>query len=456
MRILKNTLYIALLATSLSTTFTSCNSFLEVKPTDALLADNAIYDAKTARALVNSAYSNLKSYSGNNALILALLPSDNIDFGGSQAQNIELDNHAFTVTNSAIVAAYAANYTIINITNWAIAEIHKVQDPTFATGEQDKLVGEAHFIRALAYFNLVKGWGGVQLQLNPTTSLAALGDIPRSTEEDTYKQILADLDKAEALLPEDDTYTRNKVQKSIVKALRAKVYLYTKQFDLAEQEANGVLNKSKYELVQPYSAFFQAPFLSKESVFEMSATPNDAGVSSTIWLPASGTPRGSYELIPSAEIVSLLNDAAIGGNRYEAIAKRGTDNYVNLYTTLSPTINSSFVIRIADLYLIRAESRLRKSSPDLSGAIADLNIIRNRAEATLYPTTAVNSEDLLKAIWQERRLEFAFEADRWHDLVRTEQAEEVLGVDRNFWKFPIPQVDILSDPSLNGTNNSGY
>lgn len=456
MRILKNTLHIALLATALATSFTSCNSFLELKPTDALLADNAIYDAKTARALVNSAYSNLKSYSGNNALILALLPGDNIDFGGSQAQNIELDNHAFTVTNSAIVAAYAANYTIINITNWAISEIPKVQDSELTTSEQNKLVGEAYFIRAFSYFNLVKGWGGVQLQLKPTTDLGTLGDIARSTEEETYAQILADLDKAESLLPEDDTYTRNKVQKSVVKALRAKVYLYTKQFDLAEQEANAVLNKSKYELVQPYSAFFQAPFLSKESVFEMSATANDAGVSSTIWLPASGTPRGSYELIPSAEIVSLLNDPAVGGNRKEAVAKRGTDNYVNLYTTLSPTINSSFVIRIADLYLIRSEARLRKSNPDVAGSIADLNTVRQRAEAALYPSTATDKEALLKAIWKERRIEFAFEADRWHDLVRTEQAEAVLGVDRNFWKFPIPQVDILSDPNLNGTNNPGY
>ncbi|SEK40057.1 RagB/SusD family nutrient uptake outer membrane protein [Parapedobacter koreensis] len=436
--------------------FGACESFLDLKPTNSLLADNAVYDAKTSRALVNAAYSRLKSYTISPAIILAVIPADNVFFGGSLSQYLELDNNAFTVTNSAIVDAYRSNYSLINTTNWAISEIPKVTDESFAAGEQNKLVGEAHFIRAFAYFSLGRSWGGVQLQLNPTTDLSSLGNIPRSTQAETYAQVLADLNTAEQLLPDDDNTTRNLVQRAIVRAFRAKVYLYTQQFDQAETEATAVINNPKYELVKPYNAFFQAPFLTKESVFEISATTNNSGTSGSPWFLASGTPRGSYEYRPTNEIITLLNDPAKGGGRNALIATRGSDTYGNLYHTTSPNINPAYVIRIADLYLIRAEARVRKATPDYAGAIADLNAVRSRADAELFPTGNIDRAAILQAIWDERRLEFAFEADRWYDLVRTEQAETELGVSRNFWLFPIPQADVLADPDLGGENNPGY
>jgi tetratricopeptide (TPR) repeat protein len=437
--------------------FAACESFLDLKPTNALLADNAVYDAKTARALVNSAYSSLKGYTTGSAITLGVLPADNVFFGGSQSQNIELDNNAFTVTNSAIVGAYSSNYSIINVANWAISEIPKVKDDNgFAAGEADKLIGEVYFIRAFAYFNLVRSWGGVQLQLNPTTDLSSLGSIPRSSQDDTYKRILDDLETAEELLPADDDATRNKLQRAIVKAFRAKVHLYAKQFEQAESYAAEVIANPKYELVKPYSEFFQPPFLSRESVFEISATSNNAGTSGSAWFPASGTPRGSYEFRPTNGIITLLNDPAKGGSRNALIVTRGSDTYGNLYHTTSPNINPAYVIRIADLYLIRAEARVRKANPDYRGAIADLNAVRDRADADLFPEGSTDKNAILQAIWDERRIEFAFEADRWYDLVRTEQAETVLGVNRNFWLFPIPQADVLADPDLNGENNPGY
>lgn len=452
---LKRHIPISLVAAALLMSFTACEKFLDVKPTNALLADNAISDAKTARAVVNAGYSKLKTYSINSALQLAVLPGDNVFFGGSQSQNIELDNHAFTVTNSAIVLAYSGSYSLINTVNWAIAEIPKVNDAGFETGEQDKLLGEAYFIRAFAYFNLVRSWGGVQLQLNPTTDLKTLGAIPRSTEAETYAHILADLQRAEELLPADNATTRNKIQQAVVRAFRAKVLLYNKQFEQAEVEANAVLALNKYRLVDAYSTFFQSPFLSTESIFELSASTNDTGTNGLIWFPASGTPRGSYENRPSNEIINLLNNPDIGGTRNSLLAARGTDVYVNLYHTVAPSVDPAYILRIADLYLIRAEARARKQNADVAGSIADLNKVRARSQATLFTATEAPLTSLVQAIWDERRLELAFEADRWYDLVRTEQAEKVLGVSRNFWLFPIPQADVLSDPYLNG-NNPGY
>lgn len=435
---------------------TSCEKFLDLKPTNALLAENAVYDAKTSRALINSAYTSLKSYHISSAIILGIIPADNIFFGGSQSQNIELDNHAFTVTNSAIVSAYRSNYSLINITNWAIAEIPKVQDSNFTSGEQQKLVGEAHFIRALAYFNLVRSWGGVQLQLSPTTDLSSLDNIKRSTAEETYKQILKDLDTAENLLPADDAFTRNIAQRATIQAFRAKIRLYAGHFEQVEEDANRVIGNIKYELINPYHQFFQSPFLSRESIFELSATANNTGVSATPWLPASGTPRGSYEYRPTNEVILLLNDPTKGGDRSSLLATRGNDVYVNLYHTISPNVNPTYVLRVADIYLVRAEAKVRKSNPDLNGAIADLNAVRSRANADLFSENNTDVQQILQAIWDERRIEFAFEADRWYDLVRTEQAENVLGVQKSLWLFPIPQADVLSDENLDGNNNPGY
>jgi hypothetical protein len=455
--------YISILVVASAMVFSACESFLDVQPTNALIADNAIYDAKTSRAAVIAAYTSLKSYSIGNAIVLAIIPGDNIFFGGSQSQNIELDNLAFSVTNPTILSAYGANYTIINQANWVISEVPKVTDPLFTEGEQDNIVGEAYFIRAAAYFTLARSWGGVQIQTNPTTDLSSLGSIKRSSQAETYAHIISDLTEAERLLKPDDATTRNRAQKAVVQALRAKVHLYAGQWAEAENYATQVINNTKYELVKPYSAFFAGPFLTKESVFEFSATTSNGGVSLNIWYPSAEKSGGSYEYRPTNEIVELLNTPSKAGGRSVLIKESGNANWYSvLYHTVSTVgtvpanTDPGYFIRIAELYLIRAEARVRKASPDFAGAIADLNAIRDRADANLFPAGSTDVTAILQAIWDERRLEFAFEADRWYDLVRTEQAEIVLGVNKNYWLFPIPQADVLSDPDLNGENNPGY
>lgn len=431
----------------LTSCLSSCEKFLDLKPTNALLSENAIYDAKTSRAVVNAAYSNLKNYYIQYDLVLGLLPGDNIFFGGSQSQNIELDNHAFTVTNSAIVGAYQANYSLINLVNWAISEIPKVEDPQLSVTEKNKLLGEAHFIRALAYFHLVRSWGGVQLQLQPTRDLNSLGDISRSTASETFNQIFKDLKHAEDFLPNDDATTRNRIQKSLVYGIRAKVNLYAGNYDQVEEDANKVIENPKYKLVTSYSDFFQEPFLSSESVFELSATTNNTGVSASPWLPSTGTPRGSYEFRPTQAFIDLINNPEVGGTRSALLGKRGEDYYGKLYHTINPSLNSIYVLRLADLYLIRAEARILAPNQNISGALGDLNLIRQRAQISPLPEFLTAAE-ILDAVHHERRLEFALEGDRWYDLVRTQKAGEVLGVQPNFWLFPIPQVDVLGDPSL--------
>jgi len=124
-----------------------------------------------------------------------------------------------------------------------------------------------------------------------------------------------------------------------------------------------------------------------------------------------------------------------------------------LYNTVGISTDPFYLIRISELYLIRAEARAQQSN--LPGALSDLNAVRNRA--SVANSTAVAQTDILQAIEDENSVEFPFEPHRWFDLVRTGRAQTVLGITNpNYLLFPLPGSDVLSDPDLGGKNNPGY
>ncbi len=429
---------------------TSCNKYLELYPNDAIPSTQAIVDAGTARAAIIGTYDRLQGYQAGDYPTLGTMPADNVVFNGTLSQYLQLDQNAIPTDNVTTVSAYQGLYRVINSANSVIAWVPGVSDPALGETEKNTILGEAYFLRALAYFDLARGWGGVQVQLQPTADLDVIKGIKRSSLQGTYDQVLEDLKAAEPLL-NDDANTRNRAQKSTVYALRARLHLYRKEWDLAETYATLVINNSKYELVKPYNTFFTAPFQSRESIFELAYNNNDRNGYWNLWYPSSL--GGQYTLKPSDAIVTKLNDPNTGGARNTLIAGSGNSVYGVLYNTAGLNVDPSYVIRIAELYLIRAEARAQQDN--LDDALEDLNTIRERAEVPAFSST--DKAAVLLAIEEENSVEFAFEAHRWFDLVRTERAGEVLGVtDRNFWLFPLPYQDVLSDPDLEGKNNPGY
>lgn len=438
--------YIVLVAIILVTA--SCKKYLEAIPNNALPTESAITDAGTARAAIIGAYDRVQSYYASSYPTLGTITTDNVVFNGTLSEYLQLDQNAVPTDNVITVSAYQSIYRAINSANSVIAYVPAVQDAQLITAEKNKILGEAYFIRALSYFDLARGWGGVQLQLKPTTDLTVLKGIKRSTLDQTYDQVLADLVQAEQLLPEDAT-TRNRAQKSAARALRARLHLYRRQWADAENYATQVISNTKYSLVKPYKSFFTAPFQTAESVLELAYSVNDRNTYWNLWYPSSA--GGQYTLKPSDALVAKLNNPSIGGTRNTLIAGTGTSVYGVLYNTTATGTDPSYLIRIAELYLIRAEARAQQNK--LVEATADLNAVRLRADAGL--TTAVGQGALLQAIEDENGIEFAFEAHRWFDLVRTERAGAVLGLtNRNYWLFPIPYSDVLSDPDV--TQNPGY
>ncbi|MDR0697749.1 MAG: RagB/SusD family nutrient uptake outer membrane protein [Tannerella sp.] len=447
---LRNIRLVLGLATVLS--LSSCEEFLDLKPTGSIVADNAISDAKTARAAVIGGYSQLRSVYQSSINILGTMPADNVLFGASLTQYTQLDGNAYSTNNSVSLSAYRGLYSLINRANWVIADIGKVNDPALQEVEKKQLLGEAYFLRAYGYFDLARGWGGMQIQLAPTTDLNAITGITRSSLAETYAQAVSDLRQAETLLPEDNATTRNRAQKAAARALLARVYLYAGEWEQAETAASDVIVlDSKFDPVTPFNAYFTPPFLSRESVLELSYSASDQNNSWSGWYCH---PRGTYEYQPTAEIIALLLDPQKAGARSSLIATAANGEIYNAQFSAGG-LDPLYLIRIAELYLIRAEARVRKAVPDLPGAVADLNVVRHRADVTDY-TGASTVDDLLQAIEDERRIEFAFEPHRWYDLVRTGRAGEVLGAERQYWLFPLPEADVFADPDLGGENNPGY
>jgi hypothetical protein len=434
--------------------FSSCKKFLDVQPQQQVDESQAITDGGSATAAVNGLYNSLgaDNYYGSNFPAISYLYGSDVVWTGSQAAPQEISAHKTTAFNGYIGSAWGAIYKTILSANYVLEAVPKINDPLFNTATKNQYLGEAYAIRALSYFDLARGWGGVQLILTPTHTPGDHAGIKRSSLTETYAQVLKDLDAAEPLLPA--TTNRNRFTQKTVWALKARFYLYNKQWALAEQYASKIISDNgNYNLLKPYNAFFaNNAVATAESVFEIAYSVSFKNGHSVWFLPpALG---GRREWAPSSTLVSLLNDPNVGGSRNALIAQTAPPGnlwYGKLYYRTPLGIDPAYVIRVAELYLIRSEARAEQNN--LSGALEDLNAVRSRSG--IAASTASAQSDILLAIEAERRVEFPFETDRWFNLVRTNRVAAVLGItDQTKYLFPIPASELLADPDL--TPNPGY
>lgn len=445
--LMKSLKYILLV--SFSMTLVCCNKFLDVQPKASISGENIIVDETSANAALNGVYSALRTYYSVDFQSIAYLSGDNIQWTGSQSQVQEFINHQVNAENATITGTWKGIYVAINRANQVIKSVSELGDNVIAESVRNRISGEAHFIRALAYFDLARTWGGVPLITQPTLEVTDNTGIPRSTAAETYVQVLADLDLAESLLPE--TTNRFQATRKTVWALKARYYLYNKNWQEAENYATRVINdNANYELLKPYYAFFADGVTgTRESVFELFYNANELNPHRGQWQPQQN--GGTRQWAPNNTFVNLVNDPAIGGSRSALVAKDNQNRwYGNLYYR-SPATDPTYVIRIAELYFIRAEAKAELGL--LEEAQADLNAIRSRAG--IANVSASNVADLLIAIENERRLEFGLEAHRWFDLVRTDRAMAVLNItDPNKFLMPLPAEQLLVDDALE--QNPGY
>lgn len=455
---IKNIKLLLIIALVLSAT--GCKKYLETKPVNAVSDLDPITDKISAETALRGVYRQLASanYYGETFVTLGYFPSGdikNLTTGGAA----NLVNINFRSDEVLFNSAWNAIYNTINRANHVISKIGNVADPLLTQALKDKYTGEAKFIRALAYFDLARAWGGVQLILEPTTNLVNRPQIERSTLNQTYDQVLKDLQDAEQVLP--DGLNRIRATKRTVWALRARLHLYRKEWQLAEDYASKLIaNTTDYTLVKPFSAWFKNNAIATpESILELEySASNPSAIRAQMQHPTNG---GTYRYAPNDKFVQLLNDAAKSGGRSALINKvtQGSTTiwFGDLYYRL-PATDPAYILRIAEMYLIRAEARAQLTK--LTPALDDLNKVRDRAGVA--NSTATTQDDILLAIENERRVEFAFEAHRWFDLARTKRAKAVLeALDANTkvedyeLVFPIPVTQIQLDKE-NLKQNDGY
>lgn len=434
----------------------SCEKFLTTEPVNAVSDENPIYDKGSAETALRAVYRQMGDigYYGETYVTLGYFPSGdikNLTTGGSA----NLVNANFRTDEVFFNTAWIAIYNTINRANHVISKVPNVTDPLLTQTLKNQYIGEAKFIRALAYFDLARAWGGVQLILEPTVSLESRPKVKRSTLDQTYAQVQKDLEDAELLLP--DVVNRIRATRPTVWALRARLHLYKKEWGLAEEYATKLIDKTAdYTLVKPFSAWFaNNATASKESIFELQFSvlnPNSIRIQMQ-----HSTNGGQYRYAPNDRFVQLLNDPAVSGGRSAligSVTQSGITNWFgNLYYRKDAT-DPSYIFRIAEMYLIRAEARAELDNLSAStGALFDLNQVRDRAG--ILPSSAITKDEVLLAIENERRIEFAWEAHRWFDLARTGRAKAVLeALDPNTkvsdheYVFPIPVTQIQLDPSL--------
>lgn len=434
---------------SLLCLFAPACDVLDVAPQSSIPAGEAFKDKQGIERGILGAYSGLQSlsYYGRTYAIFSDLAGDNLAHppNATAVSYAEVDNNAILPENESVDGIWSVIYDAINVANNVIVQVPKMSDMTDA--EKNRALGELYFLRALNHFNLMNYFGAIPVKTSPTVGVENI-NVPRDPTDAVYAQIIQDLRFAAENLPAGGPKIR--ASKHAANALLARVYLYKKDYENALAFATQVIDNGGYALQENYGDIFASEGTA-ESIFEVDFTALDRNRIAEYNFPL--TLNGRREVEPAADLIAAYT--APDERLAASIAVTGGLPYAIKYDDLGTGSDNFVVLRLADMYLIRAEARASVNGPaDLIRE--DLNTIRNRAN--LADISTGSYPELLAAIESERRLEFAFEGHRWFDLVRTGRAVDVLPTVMNTDQtlFPIPLSELLSNTHPGMTQNPGY
>lgn len=484
-------IYISIFALSACFISGCSNEFLEVDQTESIstndieLFNNDAGAATFVTAIYNKFLDwNMSSFSWNGVSSIA---SDDADKGSSAGDTGSdkdlLDALTHNASSPSTTEIFIANYEGINRCNQALSIIPKLNqaNPTL----RNRLIGEAKFLRAFMYFTLVKTYGGVPIVNrlpNPSSDEDRIMQLTRKSTAEVYAFIENDLKDAIIALPNKSAYNaseKGRASQGAAYALLAKVNLYQKNWQKVIDNCNLVTG---YSLVSDYATMFRlAGENNAESIFEIQGVGGSVPAQGIKQYSQTQGARGSggwgwgfntpsQSLLNAYEANDVRKNATImfrGTTLYDgrvvpADADNPMYNYKAYSSAFSGQDNSDTNIkylRYAEVILMKAEALNElNQTPE---AISLLNQIRTRAG--LGNTTFSSQADIKIAIWKERRVEMAFEHDRFFDLVRTGTAQAVAAfaihgktfVAGKHELFPLPQLFITEAAGLS-TQNPGY
>jgi starch-binding outer membrane protein, SusD/RagB family len=428
----------------------ACDSILDQNPPDRLPTEEAITDARGARAALAGAYNGLRGltdfYYAADFVTLGDLSADNVVSVGISGSYDFADANELRANNTVVADIWEDIYDALNRVNVILEEVPGLTD--LEEVEKNQILGEAHALRALDLHNLTKFWGDVPVPLISPKSVEEASQITRAPAADVYGQIRSDLAEAETLVTETGPATR--VTTGFVDALQARVALYEEDWATAVAEADEVLAQG-YTLEPDFTALFDAEGTdTPEDILKLIFTAEQFAWHGFYYTSADLGGEGTVG--PSQHLIDLFDPADVRGTWSIFGDTEGEASGLKFPTTIGA--EDFHVIRLAEVLLIKAEALARQN--DLVGAVDAYNLVRDRAglEPHTLGQEVTTQADVLAAIDQERQLELAFEGDRWPDLVRTGRAVEVLGIPEYQTLYPIPQTEI--DVASGITQNPGY
>ena len=400
--------------------------------------------------------------------------SDNADKGSSPtdggSDKLILDNLEHTAATGSIDAMWTRFYKTIGRANQSIkyTENYGLTDQNY----KNRLIGEAKFLRALHYFWLVRMFGDVPIQeLDNSESW-----VTRKAKADVYAYIEQDLLDAIQFLPNKNEYASadlGRATKGAAQGLLSKVYLYEEKWQQAYDMAGNVMSSGQYGLESDYAKIWRVDGENGvESLFEVQARGKSVAHGVQQYSQTQGA-RGTGGWgwgfnVPSQNLLDAFNAAGDNVRRDATIIFRGETLYDGRFvptTVENPMYNEKAyssanlgasdgdknirILRYAEILLIRAEAATHIGAD----AATPLNLVRNRVN--LASISSPTKED----IWKERRLELAFEHDRWFDIVRTGQGQAAMSAAGKVFVvgkhelFPIPNNQIIQTPTIGQNPN---
>lgn len=431
--------------------FSGCEDVLEENPQTFVSPANFFTSEKDFDAALKGVYVYVRSmYADFREVELKETFAEYIDEPESAEQTGDMWRNNPGPNYWSIRYGWQYPYQVISNTNVILDQL-EIAD--FSQSVRDEIEGEARFLRAFAYFDLVQLYGDVPLRTEPVNTLEEV-QIERSPQADVYALIMEDLETAEAKLP-DDPKQLGRVHKLVATAMLARVYLVsagspmnmTENYAKAKDKAVAVINSGEFNLLNDYASVFHNATYTSESIWEILVSPP---VVTNSWHSMSA-PTGNQTaiFIPTED---FMNSFPIGDRRREWGIKSAYTNsdgeviisrpYFNKYINesfleqgLAPSSANSLldytipIIRLAEMYLIAAEAENEINGP--AGAYQYINEIRRRAridknELTQVPDlSGLTQGEFREAVFNERRWELHGEYFGWFDLKRTDNFQKV-------------------------------
>ena len=468
---------------------TSCDDFLSRDPLsnysnqslgiDETDLEERSYTASEIESFLNGAYGDFKTeYFQLDFYLIGEAQSDNAHAGADNPNMFELEEWRVSATNEVVDRTWGYLYGMISKTNTVIENVDKVSG--LSDAQRDRILGEASFIRAWAYFDVIRMWNNIPIITSDVSGINAenieevyeiLYPYPSSAEE-AYELILEDLDVA---LPRVRTSAPDKgyATRGAVLGLMARVHAELGNWSDVITYSSQVMS-GNYALLSDFEALWNGSVEnSPESIFEVNYYGWDTGgnwgvfmFQGTDWKKFN-TP--TYDLVRAYQaegddirLASTIHFRDVSGMWTDRHWNTSTYPFVNKYR--NETGSQNFILmRLADIMLLKAEAHARLGQ--INNAMSLVNEVRDRVE--LPPVSASTQQEALEQVLRERRLELAFEGQRFFDLRRSGRALEIMqdlrGADGTPFSYhiaefrllwPIPQSELDKNPRLQ--QNLGY